>query len=126
MTEADDTFAVSFERDRLLRALEKLKLAASHLERDDAPIQERLKRALVEMFAVGPADLPYDLREQLAPVRDAMLAGSLEMTTMKAAAIGQAILRLRFKSITLIVILPTTGLLLDRSLISTRRKVLPY
>ncbi len=95
MTEADDTFALSFERDRLLWALEKLKLAASHLERDDAPIQERLKRALVAMHAVWPADLPHDLREQLAPVRRAMSEVSLAMTTKEAAVVGQAILRLR-------------------------------
>jgi hypothetical protein len=95
VTGADDSFTLSFDRDRLLWVLEKLELAASHLEADDAPIQERLKRALFEMFVVGPADLPYDLRAQLAPIRNVMHEVSLAMTTAEAEAVGQAILRLR-------------------------------
>jgi len=75
-------FNLNFERDRLFWVLEKLGLAASHLEAADAPIQERLQRALLEMLVVGPADLPYDLREQFAPIRHAMLGGSLVMTTV--------------------------------------------
>jgi hypothetical protein len=47
------------------------------------------------MHAVWPADLPHDLREQLDPVRRAMSEASLVMTTKEAAAVGQAILRLR-------------------------------
>ncbi len=80
---------------RLFWVLENLELAAYHLEADDAPIQERLQRALLEMHAVGPADLPHDLREQLDPVRRAMSKVSLAMTTKEAAVVGQAILRLR-------------------------------
>ena len=95
MTEADDRFTLNFERDRLLWVLEKLELAAYHLEADDAPIQERLQRALLAMHAVWPADLPHDLREQLDPVRRAMSEVSLVMTTKEAAVVGQAILRLR-------------------------------
>jgi hypothetical protein len=79
----------------LLWVVEKLELAASRLEADDAPIQERLQRALLEMHAVWPADLPHDLREQLDPVRRAMSEVSHIMPTMEAQAIGQAILRLR-------------------------------
>ncbi|HYR45886.1 MAG TPA: hypothetical protein VER78_02680 [Thermoanaerobaculia bacterium] len=95
MTEADDRFTLNFERDRLFWVLEKLELAAYHLEADDAPIQERLQRALLAMHAVWPADLPHDLREQLDPVRRAMSEVSLAMTTKEAAVVGQAILRLR-------------------------------
>ena len=95
MTEADDRFTLNFERDRLFWVLEKLELAAYQLEADDAPIQERLQRALLEMHAVWPADLPHDLREQLDPVRRAMSEVSLVMTTKEAAVVGQAILRLR-------------------------------
>jgi hypothetical protein len=47
--------------DRLLWVLEKLELAASHL----VPIHVRLERALLEMDAVWPRDLPDDLHEQL-------------------------------------------------------------
>ena len=92
---AADRFNLNFERDRLFWVLEKLELAASHLEADDAPIQKRLQRALLEMHAVWPADLPHDLREQLDPVRRAMSEVSLAMTTKEAAAVGQAILKLR-------------------------------
>jgi hypothetical protein len=81
--------------DRLLWVLEKLDLAASQLEADAAPIQERLERALLEMVSVQPADLPHDLREQLDPARRAMSEVSLLMTTAAAEAVGQAILRLR-------------------------------
>ncbi len=90
-----ERFNLNFERDRLFWVLEKLELAASHLEAADAPIQERLQRALLEMPVVGPADLPYDLREQFAPIRHAMLRGSLAVTTVEAEAVGQAILKLR-------------------------------
>ena len=95
MTEADYGFTLSFDRDRLLWVLEKFELAARHLESNDAPIQERLKHALFEILVVGPADLPYDLREQLDPVRRAMSEVSLVMTTTVAEAVGQAILKLR-------------------------------
>ena len=53
------------------------------------------QRALLEMRAVGPADLPYDLREQFAPIRHARRGVSLAVTTVETEAAGQAILRLR-------------------------------
>ena len=90
-----ERFNLNFERDRLFWVLEKLELAALHLEANDAPIQERLERALLEMVSVQPADLPHDLREQLDPVRRAMSEVSFVMTTEEAEALGQAILRLR-------------------------------
>ena len=89
-------FNLNFERDRLFWVLEKLELAARHLEGDNAPILWRLERALLEMHAVGPRDLPDDLHEQFDPIRGAMRAGgSLLMTDWEAEAVGQAILKLR-------------------------------
>ena len=89
-------FNLNFERDRLFWVLEKLELAARHLEGDNAPILWRLKHALLEMHAVGPRDLPNDLHEQFDPIRGAMRAGgSLLMTDWEAEAVGQAILKLR-------------------------------
>jgi hypothetical protein len=80
--------------DRLLWVLEKLELAAAHLE-DEAPPKIRLDRALLEMHAVFPRDLPDDLGEQLTPIRAAMRPGATSlMTTAEAEAVGQAILRL--------------------------------
>ncbi len=91
-----DRFNLNFERDRLFWLLEKLELAALHLEADDAPIQERLHRALREMHAVGPRDLPNDLHEQFDPIRGAMGAGvALGMTDWEAEAVGQAISKLQ-------------------------------
>jgi hypothetical protein len=60
-----------------------------------AACDARLQRALLEMHAVWPADLPHDLREQLDPVRRAMSEVSHMMPTMEADAVGQAILRLQ-------------------------------
>ncbi len=89
-------FNLNFERDRLFWVLEKLELAARHLEGDNAPILWRLEHALLEMHAVGPRDLPNDLHEQFDPIRGAMRAGvSLVMTDWEAEAVGQAILKLR-------------------------------
>jgi len=89
-------FNLNFERDRLFWVLEKLELAARHLEGDDAPILWRLEHALLEMHAVGPRDLPNDLHEQFDPIRGAMRAGvSLVMADWEAEAVGQAILKLR-------------------------------
>jgi hypothetical protein len=89
-------FNLNFERDRLFWVLEKLELAARHLEGDNAPILWRLEHALLEMRAVGPRDLPNDLHEQFDPIRGAMRAGvSLVMTDWEAEAVGQAILKLR-------------------------------
>jgi hypothetical protein len=88
-----DRFNLNFERDGLFWVLEKLELAAYQLEADDAPIQERLQRALLEMHAVWPADLPHDLRAQLDPIRRAIV--SLVMTTVEAEGVGHAILKLR-------------------------------
>ena len=89
-------FNLNFERDRLFWVLEKLELAARHLEGDNAPILWRLERALLEMHAVGPRDLPDDLHEQFDPIRGDMRAGgSLLMTDWEAEAVGQAILKLR-------------------------------
>src|SRR3981081_3138418 len=90
-----DRFNLNFERDGLFWVLKKLELAAYHLEADDAPIQERLQRALLEMHAVWPADLPHDLRETIGPVRPGMSEVSHMMPTMEADAVGQAILRLQ-------------------------------
>ena len=96
MAEADYRFTLNFKGDRLLWVLEKLELAASHLEAADAPIQERLQRALLEMLVVGPRDLPTDLHEKFDPIRGAMRAGgSLVMTDWEAETVGQAILKLR-------------------------------
>ncbi len=89
-------FNLNFERDRLFWVLEKLELAARHLEGDNAPILWRLEHALLEMHAVGPRDLPTDLHEQFDPIRGAMRAGvSLVMADWEAEAVGQAILKLR-------------------------------
>ena len=89
-------FNLNFERDRLFWVLEKLELAARHLEGDNAPILWRLEHALLEMHAVWPRDLPNDLHEQFDPIRAAMRAGvSLVMTDWEAEAVGQAILKLR-------------------------------
>ena len=89
-------FNLNFERDRLFWVLEKLELAARHLEGDNAPILWRLEHALLEMHAVGPRDLPDDLHEQFDPIRGAMRAGgSLLMIDWEAEAVGQAILKLR-------------------------------
>ena len=89
-------FNLNFERDRLFWVLEKLELAARHLEADKAPILWRLEHALLEMHAVGPRDLPNDLHEQFDPIRAAIRAGgSLVMTDWEAEIVGQAILKLR-------------------------------
>jgi len=96
-----ERFNLNFERDRLFWVLEKLELAARHLEADDAeadnaPILWRLEHALLEMHAVGPRDLPNDLHEQFDPIRAAIRAGgSLVMTDWEAEIVGQAILKLR-------------------------------
>ena len=91
-----ERFNLNFERDRLFWVLEKLELAARHLEADNAPLLWRLERALLEMCAVWPRDLPDDLHEQFDPIRGAMRAGgSLLMTDWEAEAVGQAILKLR-------------------------------
>src|ERR1700682_393766 len=79
-----ERFNLNFEGDRLFWVLEKLGLAAPHLEANDAPIQERLQRALLEMAAVHSAGTPHDLREHLAPVRRAMSEVSLVMTPAEA------------------------------------------
>jgi len=50
---AADRFNLNFERDRLFWVLEKLELAASHLEAADAPIQDRLQRALLWTLGSG-------------------------------------------------------------------------
>ena len=76
-----ERFNLNFERDRLFWVLEKLELAARHLEGDNAPILWRLEHALLEMHAVEPRDLPTDLHEQFDPIRGAIRAGvSLVMT----------------------------------------------
>jgi hypothetical protein len=91
-----ERFNLNFERDRLFWVLEKLELAARHLEADKAPILWRLEHALLEMHAVWPRDLPKDLHEQFDPIRAALRAGvSLVMTDWEAEAVGQAILKLR-------------------------------
>ena len=91
-----ERFNLNFERDRLFWVLEKLELAARHLEGDDAAILWRLEHALLEMQAVGPRDLPNDLHEQFDPIRAAIRAGgSLVMTDWEAGAVDQAILKLR-------------------------------
>jgi len=91
-----ERFNLNFERDRLFWVLEKLELAARHLEADNAPILWRLEHALLEMHAVGPQDLPNDLHQQFDPIRGAMRAWvSLVMTDWEAEAVGQAILKLR-------------------------------
>ena len=91
-----ERFNLNFERDRLFWILEKLELAARHLEADKAPILWRLEHALLEMQAVGLRDLPEDLHEQFDPIRGAMRAGgSRVMTDWEAEAVGQAILKLR-------------------------------
>ncbi len=83
-----DRFTFNFEGDRLFWVLEKLKLAAPHLETNNVSIHERLERALFEMHTVWPRDLPDDLREQLAPIRGAIRPGVLPlMTTAEAEAI---------------------------------------
>ena len=91
-----ERFNLNFERERLFWVLEKLELAACHFEADDAPILWRLERALLELHAVWPRDLPNDLHEQFDPIRAAMRAGgSLVMTDWEAEAVGKAILKLR-------------------------------
>src|SRR2546428_12299662 len=91
-----ERFNLNFERDRLFWVLEKLELAASHLEADKAPILWRLEPALLEMHAVWPRDLPNDLHEQFDPIRAAMRAGgSLVMTDWEAEAGGQAVFKPR-------------------------------
>jgi hypothetical protein len=52
---AADRFNLNFERDRLFWVLEKLELAASHVEADNAPILWRLERALLESSCPRPS-----------------------------------------------------------------------
>ncbi len=87
-----ERFNLNFKRDRLFWVLEKLELAALHLAANDASILARVKRALLEMVALQPADLPDDLREQLGPIRHAAMH---EISTIEAKEVGQVILRLR-------------------------------
>ena len=91
-----ERFDLNFEGDRLFWVLEKLELAARHLEAENAPILWRLEQALLEMHAVWPRDLPIDLHEQFDPIRGALRAGgSLVMTDWEAEIVVQAILKLR-------------------------------